>query len=114
MKIVVLSDTHSLHNQVKIPKCDLLIHAGDITGNGSDAHFKNFLYWLDSLPAKYIIFCAGNHDEALQVWGKQEVKNYIKDFMGFHNIYYLEDELITIENLNIWGSPYTPDRKSVV
>lgn len=34
VKICCISDSHSQHNQLEIPNCDLLIHAGDFSGYG--------------------------------------------------------------------------------
>jgi predicted phosphodiesterase len=35
MKICAISDTHNQHSELKIPECDILIHAGDFTNNGT-------------------------------------------------------------------------------
>src|SRR5690348_10066558 len=34
MRIVLVSDTHGLHDSVRIPDGDILIHAGDLTSSG--------------------------------------------------------------------------------
>jgi predicted phosphodiesterase len=37
MRLVVLSDTHGLHNQIKgLPDVDIQIHAGDVMNLGYD------------------------------------------------------------------------------
>ena len=106
MKVCIISDTHSLHSQVKIPKCDLLIHAGDITGNGSKQHLHSFIEWFDTQPAKVKIFVGGNHDEYLEFMEDDEIREFLD--INTEGVIYLHDDLITVENLNIWGSPYTP------
>jgi hypothetical protein len=64
MKIVCISDTHN-HRPV-LPQGDMVIHAGDLTINGSLAELEEQIAWLNSLPgfaAKTVI--AGNHDRCL-------------------------------------------------
>ena len=109
MKIVVISDTHSLHSGVKIPECDYLLHAGDITGNGSVSHVLDIAEWFTDLKEEKIvkeniITIAGNHDECLEVNPyKIFAKDYLRDFV------YLENESFTLKNgMKIYGSPYTP------
>lgn len=100
MKIVCLSDTHSNHRnfEKRLPyDADMIIHAGDLTRNGSVVGIQDFINWFASLPYKYKIFIAGNHDFALQ-----EEKRSIK-FPD--NVIYLENSAITIAGIKIWGSP---------
>jgi hypothetical protein len=64
IKIVCISDTHN-HRPV-LPQGDMLIHAGDLTINGTLAELEEQIAWLNSLPgfaAKIVI--AGNHDRRL-------------------------------------------------
>ena len=46
MKVIAISDTHGLHQSVKIPKADLLIHAGDLTEYGIEEDLIDFLDWF--------------------------------------------------------------------
>ncbi len=70
MKICMISDTHEQHSKVEIPKCDLLIHAGDITGRGALQKLNAFNTWLETLLADGVVgdvvYIAGNHDISLQ------------------------------------------------
>ena len=104
-KIVAISDTHSLHHKVKVPDCDILIHAGDITGNGSKGQLMNFLEWFNIQPATHKVFIGGNHDEYLEAIGEFEVNAIVGEFK---NIHYLEDNDVTIEGVSIFGSPFSP------
>lgn len=100
MKIICLSDTHSNHRnfeQLLPSDADMIIHAGDLTRNGSVVGIQDFINWFAGLPYKYKIFVAGNHDFALQ-----EEKSLIK-FPD--NVIYLENSSITVEGIKIWGSP---------
>lgn len=99
--IVLISDTHSLHRQVEIPHSDILIHAGDITNKGSLEDVEDFNQWLGDLPHKHKIIIAGNHDFCFE---KQN--NDARALLT--NGIYLQDELIEILNLKIYGSPWQP------
>jgi Icc-related predicted phosphoesterase len=100
MKIVCLSDTHTLHNKISIPDGDVLIHAGDLTGRGSFEDYFEAAYWLEKLrhQFKYRIIIAGNHD-------------FNMDKMLGHfdqDVIYLQDNEVTIDGVIFYGSPWTP------
>ena len=66
-KICCISDTHGYHKNLTIPKCDVLVHAGDFSsGRGSLEQIRKFNEWLGTLDAKHIVLIAGNHDFPLQ------------------------------------------------
>ena len=46
MKIVAISDSHGMHRRVSIPKADVLIHCGDVTGHGEWREVEGFIEWL--------------------------------------------------------------------
>lgn len=104
MKIVAISDTHSNQNEITIPECDILIHAGDISlfSKGGMQEVADFLNWLHQQPAKHKVFIAGNHDLLLE---KEET--FFRSILP-PDTYYLNDELIELEGIKIWGSPITP------
>lgn len=102
-RICCISDTHSLHAQVKVPKCDILIHAGDFTGNGSLKHLLSFAEWMQNQPAIWKVCIAGNHDEIAEK-NPLITKATFKEF----GITYLCNESATIDGINIYGSPMTP------
>lgn len=103
MKIVAISDTHGLHQQVELPKGDILLHAGDISERGRELEVISFLNWFSTQDFKYKIFIAGNHD----FYFEQNTPKTIESILPT-NITYLNDSGITIEGINIWGSPITP------
>lgn len=109
LKIIAISDTHGTHNKIEIPKCDILIHAGDISSNGKLNDCVDFLKWFDRQPATHKIFIAGNHD--FLFYDKPALR---KDFFYLHfndtkNIYYLQDETVQISGINFYGIPWTPE-----
>lgn len=60
MDIIHISDTHGIH-KIEIPKCDVLIHSGDIGSRTDIKELKLFLDWFSKQPAKIKLFTAGNH-----------------------------------------------------
>lgn len=111
MRIVFVSDTHGKHFHLDIPKCDLFVHAGDISSIGTFSEVYDFLYWLTkNVPAKYKVFIAGNHDLMAQR-NKVIFDSLLRDFyvnIEGSGLHYLEDSAIQVEGINIWGSPWTP------
>lgn len=106
MKLVFISDTHGMHDQLSLPPCDILFHCGDLTSDMGQANLRNFCIWFDNQVAKHKVFIAGNHDGAFEVWPDQArelVRQYCKP-----NVHYLEDSGVTIECIKIWGSPVQP------
>jgi Icc-related predicted phosphoesterase len=62
LKIVCISDTHCGHDKLKMPEGDVLIHAGDFTYFGKPNQSEKFNEWLGTLPYKYKVVVAGNHE----------------------------------------------------
>lgn len=113
MKIVFISDTHDLHDRMiaPIPDGDILIHAGDATMLGRMNEIAAFGVWFRSLPHKYKIFVAGNHDWMFQknrFMAKQLLNNGLIGGERRDEIIYLEDNMVTVEGLKIYGSPWQP------
>ncbi|MDZ7897776.1 MAG: metallophosphatase domain-containing protein [Arcicella sp.] len=102
MKLICISDTHNLHNNLKVPDGDILIHAGDMTCVGGIDEIKEFNEWLGTLPHRHKIIIAGNHD----IYFEGEPT---KAKLLITNAIYLEDSGITLEGLKIWGSPISPN-----
>lgn len=105
MKIVATSDFHG-KTFPKIPECDILLIAGDITPvYNHERNFQRhwlrteFSDWLGVQPARYIVGVGGNHDFALNRWKS----------LGYELPWtYLNNESVEIEGVTIWGSPYAP------
>jgi Icc-related predicted phosphoesterase len=104
MRLVLISDTHGLHNGLgSLPEGDILVHAGDFMNAGHDfGEIISFNRWLGQQPFRYRIVCAGNHDRLFENQ---------PDLARTHlsNALYLEESGIKIEGLSFWGSPYTPE-----
>ncbi|KAL6058555.1 Metallophosphoesterase mpped2 [Balamuthia mandrillaris] len=118
-RFVCISDTHSLHSYFEhIPDGDVLIHAGDFSNVGKAEDIEAFSEFLGSLPHKYKIVIAGNHDvsfdeenyERLAVrfghngqHSSREIKAMLK------NCIYLEDQEVIVKGFRIYGSPWQPE-----
>ena len=108
MKIMFISDTHGLHNDIvktygELPKVDMIIHSGDCSRYGEKSDVDNFMKWFNKQNAKHKVLIAGNHDFILQQAGRRNellAENY--------GITYLEDSFINIDGIGIYGSPWSP------
>jgi Icc-related predicted phosphoesterase len=103
LKFVTISDTHCRHDSIKLPKGDVLIHAGDITYRGKKSEVTDFLTWFGSLKYAHKIFIAGNHD----FYFEQEKGASIEALLP-KDVIYLQDSGIELNGIKIWGSPVTP------
>jgi Icc-related predicted phosphoesterase len=107
MKIWHISDTHTYHDLLKVPyDIDMIIHSGDCSNPrdpyNNEPEVRDFIDWFKMIPVKYKIYVAGNHDTSIE---KKLVTK--KDFEDA-GIIYLENESVTIEGINFFGSPHTP------
>jgi len=100
LRIVCIADLQALSLQIKpelLPKGDILLIGGDLAGWGSIRELEECNTWLGTLKQyKHKVIVAGNHDQE------------IRDIDGHHlftNATYLQDELVTVEGLKIYGSP---------
>ena len=72
LKIVAISDIHGMLPE--LPECDVVCCAGDISPLDYQSDqtqmlgwfYLVFLPWVESLPCKKFLLCAGNHDFFLQ------------------------------------------------
>lgn len=107
MRVVCISDTHGEHWNLgkygnSIPEGDVLVHTGDFQSYGRLKELVDFNQWLGTLPHKYKIVIAGNHDKAAWDTYKEMTK------VRFKNAIYLQDEELVIEGVKFYGSPWTP------
>ena len=103
VKIVIISDTHNKHKQIKsedLPVADVIIHCGDFTSMGYNHEIKDFMRWYSKLNQyDYKLIIAGNHDflfETFPVLAKEHIPD---------NVIYLEDSGVEILGKYFYGSP---------
>lgn len=103
MRILALGDTHMMHKDLgRLPNADIIIHVGDYLEAGNEHQLHVFAKWWHSLPYKYKICIAGNHELCL------EYKPELVKLLQGKNAYYLLDKSVTIEGINFYGSPWQP------
>jgi len=122
MKITFLSDTHTLHNEVSIEPCDIFCYCGDATNIGGLVDWISFFEWMRQIPARHIVWIAGNHDKSLDkqlmlntsdsvvrlinTQAYNDLRKLIADLPA--HIHYLENKSVTIEGINFYGTPVSP------
>lgn len=65
LRIVCVSDTHNsspLNGQFKVPPGDVLIHAGDMTNQGSHSELRKAVEWIGKCEHEVKIVIAGTCD----------------------------------------------------
>ena len=120
MKVTLISDTHTKHNQLNgdLPGGDLLIHAGDFMNSGyNPMEAMEFFNWFDKINNYDTkVFIAGNHDR----WMENEPEEAQGILTGYKTIEYLQDEECVLyfdgpngdwseDNIRIYGSPWQPE-----
>ena len=98
MKWVAISDSHGLHPRLKVPACDLLIVAGDVTSRGRIGDLESFNDWLGQQPVGAVLLTPGNHDGLLANEGalKQVPRARV-----------VINETVEFEGLKIFMSPHS-------
>ncbi|KAF1823557.1 Metallo-dependent phosphatase [Dissoconium aciculare CBS 342.82] len=126
VRIVCISDTHNAApgQGYTLPKGDILIHAGDLTNQGSHTEMKKAVQWLTEVDFEVKIVVAGNHDLSLdreytlkhkEGWSvmPQDVADIRESLTSESSIVYLQhvrkDVLIPSKGvtLRVFGSPYS-------
>ncbi|PNY24939.1 Uncharacterized protein TCAP_05125 [Tolypocladium capitatum] len=116
--VVCISDTHQ--TQPQFPDGDPLLHAGDLTNQGSFEELQAQLDWLASLPHRHKVVIAGNHDKLLDADYLARFPERICEPEGqsvgdleWHDLVYLNNSFETLgfangRRLSIFGSLWTP------
>ncbi len=100
-RLVVISDTHGLHDQLEIPDGDVLIHAGDLTRRGDLHEVRAFDNFLAGLGHRHKLVIAGNHDfcfERQPAAARELLRHAV----------YLQDQAIEVCGIRFYGSPWQP------
>jgi len=110
MRLVCISDTHSLHDRMPpIPQGDLLIHAGDCTGSGLLPQIHEFARWMGAQSHPHKILVAGNHDFCFDKKLRgSNMSAWAREFCEQNGITYLRGESVSIQGINFFGFPWQP------
>eukprot|EP01125_Pyxidicula_operculata_P002213 TRINITY_DN12123_c0_g1_i2.p1 TRINITY_DN12123_c0_g1~~TRINITY_DN12123_c0_g1_i2.p1 ORF type:complete len:295 (-),score=17.92 TRINITY_DN12123_c0_g1_i2:24-908(-) len=118
LRLVCLSDIHTLHDELSVPDGDVLIICGDLLykdrgftiagghGRMGKEYLSIFNEWLDTLPHPHKIIIGGNHDQILSDLGREKASELLS------NAKYLEHETIYIDGFVFHGCPWSPSGKS--
>lgn len=133
MRLVFISDTHSLHDGmfynlndfIDPNQSNILIHAGDCSNVGKEFEVKEFVYWFQNIKGfDTKIFIAGNHDFAFERRLEPHHKgdyDWLYHLINEENLsqsdcVYLEDNEFTIiespefsRPIKFYGSPWQPE-----
>ena len=116
MKIYAISDQHG-HLPTDIPKCDLLLVAGDqcpdIFGGLSAKAFPDrqrewftneWLDWRDQLGIEHVLVTWGNHDFC----GEQDINKQVVLFSGNgYNTHTVIDDVVEVGGLRVYLTPWS-------
>ncbi|KAK2867911.1 hypothetical protein FQN49_003351 [Arthroderma sp. PD_2] len=102
ISVVCISDTHNW--QPELPDGDILLHAGDLTVNGTFEELQAQLTWLSAQPHTYKILVAGEHDVLLDPPFAQRNPDRYPSVPGrtvcdlnFGSVIYLRDSSVTLQ-----------------
>lgn len=102
MKFVAISDIHRDWSMLQnLPEGDVFIFAGDFSNWGEFIDIQHCAMAMANLPFKHKLLIAGNHDMKCE-------GNYamVKETFAQRNIRYCENELVEIDGIKIYLSPY--------
>ncbi|MGL5724215.1 metallophosphoesterase family protein [Cetobacterium sp.] len=105
MKITIASDIHLnliLAKKIVSTKSDMIIISGDLSNRGHMEEIELILNIINKSEAKYKIVVFGNHDVQAE-FNLREIRKKFKD------IIFLNNEIVEIEGLKIYGTPYVRD-----
>ncbi|KAG8271620.1 Metallophosphoesterase mpped2 [Homalodisca vitripennis] len=127
------------HIKFDVPEGDIFIHAGDFTKCGGLDEVVDFNNWIGGLPHKHKVVIAGNHELSFdhtfthplshspsdgsrggsivdQIPTLGMPRDNIAEAVKMQNIkdcltncIYLQDEVVTLYGLKIYGTPWQPE-----
>lgn len=107
MRIVALSDTHTLQADVPMPEgqFDVLVHAGDMGNVGKIREYEAIGKWFRSLKHqyRYQIIVPGNHD-----WGLMRQFDECREHFD-DDVIFLIDKGVEIDGVKFYGCPWMPN-----
>lgn len=112
IRIVCISDTHT-HKPTFLPQGDVLVHAGDLTGDGTIAEIQDQIDWISSLPYEHKVVIAGNHDSWFDPRARRKTDAGKAPRWG--DVHYLQHSSVQLtfpsqahRQLRFYGAPQIP------
>lgn len=81
-RLVVISDTHNYHDEIKMPEGDILVHCGDATVMGSIQEITDFTKWWRKQDFEHKFFVAGNHDINWDLYRRAWANSMVENMHG--------------------------------
>jgi Icc-related predicted phosphoesterase len=107
MRLVTISDTHGLHEELGTLEGDVLIHCGDscdgFTRDPDDV--VRLDDWFSRQRFELVLCIGGNHDFEIERRARRSPQ-------VFENAVYLEDAAIEYEGCRFYGAPWVPQLSS--
>lgn len=104
LKLVCISDTHEKQEQLVLPEGDVLIHAGDLTNQGTIPALTKVAAWFEKQNFKHKVVICGNHDFCFQNRNHDTAVKLFADA----GVTYLQDSEVIIDGVKFYGSPWQP------
>ena len=105
LRFICMSDTHNEIHKIHIPDGDVFVHCGDAVKHWTSARdLRVFNEFVGQLPHRHKLFVSGNHCVCLDPKRPDRSRTILS------NLTYLQDELVEIEGVRIYGSPWRPKR----
>jgi Icc-related predicted phosphoesterase len=105
VRIVIVSDTHSQHEQLGRLRGDVLIHSGD-SANGfarSTDDVQRLDDWFGQQDFSLILCTGGNHDFELEERSRAGTTPVLR------HAEFLVDRSVHFRGLHFYGAPWTPE-----
>ena len=124
IRFVCISDTHG--QTPHLPPGDVLIHAGDLCQQGTPDELRKVIKWLEAADFRLKIVVAGNHDRCLDPKSldsrheraSTEISSQLRSSLWIHYLQH-ESKIVRLQNedgtevrFKVFGSPYTPGKRS--
>eukprot|EP01062_Namystynia_karyoxenos_P066603 TRINITY_DN6050_c0_g1_i4.p1 TRINITY_DN6050_c0_g1~~TRINITY_DN6050_c0_g1_i4.p1 ORF type:complete len:341 (+),score=67.58 TRINITY_DN6050_c0_g1_i4:38-1060(+) len=122
-RLVVISDTHMMHERLQVPPGDVLLHCGDFTNTGGRWEVERFAAWFAAQPHARKLVIAGNHEYSFDDgWNREQrgptalLERDVLPLLlapGQGAVTYLRDELVDVPVagvgvLRVYGAPWIP------
>ncbi|KAL3857413.1 hypothetical protein ACJMK2_012087 [Sinanodonta woodiana] len=114
VRIVHVSDTHMMHNEILLPNANILVHSGDFSkASLSRLIFRSSAFeeltreidiYFEKVPIKHKLLVAGNHEVSFPGHSANEIQSRLQ------HVTYLQDSSLEVEGIKFYGSPWTSNR----
>ncbi|KAG9254533.1 Metallo-dependent phosphatase-like protein [Emericellopsis atlantica] len=114
VRIVCISDTHNDDCTQSLPDGDLLVHAGDMTDDGTMEELRVAYEWIAALPHKIKLVIAGNHDVGLDPdhskFLPEALALFTSEAAAASGVHYVDRVSARLnDTISAYGNPTQPD-----